>query len=61
MAMERIWLSNVECTGTEYKLIHCNNTFNTMDGCTNAESPIVQCTAGILHIVYLVFDGETEN
>jgi len=43
----RIWLSNVECTGSERELANCTATFNETTSCTHAQDAGVRCIQGI--------------
>ena len=42
----RIWLSNVECAGSERKLMDCTVTTDDTELCTHASDAGVRCQAG---------------
>ena len=43
----RIWLENVQCTGSERALTNCTASFNITDSCTHSQDAAVQCTTGM--------------
>lgn len=42
----QIWLSNVQCTGSERVLTNCTAIFNATDSCTHNQDVAVQCATG---------------
>ena len=42
-----IWLSNVECTGSEHQLIDCPTSSGSAESCTHAQDAGVRCLAGM--------------
>ncbi len=45
--MGRIWLSNVQCTGTETSILNCTSIFNQTNSCTHAQDAGVSCLLGM--------------
>ena len=43
----RIWLDNVQCTGSERTLMNCTASFNETNTCTHAQDAGVSCLLGI--------------
>ena len=43
----RIWLDNVQCTGSDRVLINCTASSNGVNSCTHAQDAGVRCPAGI--------------
>ena len=41
-----IWLSNVQCTGSEGTLLNCTFNFNQSNSCTHAQDAGVSCLLG---------------
>ena len=41
--MGRIWLDNVQCTGSEREMLHCVANFSGINSCTHAEDAGVRC------------------
>ena len=46
----RIWLDNVQCTGSERALINCTAESNGVNSCTHAQDAGVRCQSG--NIIY---------
>ena len=42
----RIWLSNVQCTGSERRLSNCTTIFNGTGSCSHAQDAGVRCQPG---------------
>ncbi len=42
----RIWLDNVQCTGSERALMHCIANSSGVNSCTHAQDAGVQCQSG---------------
>ena len=42
----RIWLDNVECTGSERRLTNCLFNSSGVDSCTHAQDAGVRCLTG---------------
>ena len=42
----RIWLSNVQCTGSERALINCTVSSTGVNSCTHAQDAGVRCQSG---------------
>ena len=45
-----IWLTNVECTGTERALIHCNATSSGANSCLHSQDVGVRCSSGMKNV-----------
>ena len=45
----RIWLTNVQCTGSEIKLSNCTASSNETNSCTHAQDAGVRCPLGIIN------------
>ena len=43
----RIWLDNVQCTGSERALMNCTASSNGVNSCTHAQDAGVRCPTGI--------------
>ena len=41
-----IWLSDVQCNGTEKILTDCAATLNATESCTHSQDVAIQCTTG---------------
>ena len=48
--MGRIWLDNVQCTGTERELTSCISNSSGVNDCTHAQDAGVKCEAGKIRI-----------
>ena len=46
----RIWLDNVECTGSERTLMDCTASSSGINSCTHAQDAGVRCPIGNLQI-----------
>ena len=44
----RIWLDNVQCTGSERILMNCTASNNGVNNCTHTQDAGVRCPSGIL-------------
>ena len=42
----RIWLNNVQCTGSERGLMNCTASSNGINNCTHAQDAGVMCPTG---------------
>ena len=42
----RIWLANVQCTGSEIELVNCTANFTSIASCTHAQDAGVRCPSG---------------
>ena len=42
----RIWLDNVECTGSERVLMNCNASSSGINSCTHTHDAGVRCQSG---------------
>ena len=45
----RIWLDNVECTGSERTLIDCTASSSGVNSCTHAQDAGVRCQPGMIN------------
>ena len=43
---ERIWMDNVQCTGSERELVNCLATSSENISCTHAQDAGMRCSAG---------------
>ena len=64
----RIWLNNVQCTGSERQLRNCTVSSNGINSCTHMQDAGLRCLSGICFILYnllnefpLSFIGCTES
>ena len=48
----RIWLDNVQCTGSERMLMNCIASSNGINNCTHAQDAGVMCPTGIYKFYY---------
>ena len=48
----RIWLNDVQCTGSVRVLMNCTASNNGVNNCTHAQDAGVRCPSGILMIVW---------
>ena len=46
----RVWLTNVQCTGSERALINCIANSSGINSCTHAQDAGVQCQSGIMKL-----------
>ena len=46
-----IWLTNVQCNGTERRLADCAITLNATEMCTHSQDVAIQCITGTKTIV----------
>ena len=42
----RIWLNNVQCTGSERALMNCATNSSGVDSCTHAQDAGIRCREG---------------
>lgn len=50
----RIWLSNLQCSGSERTLMECEGFFNGSNVCTHTEDAAIRCQSGINYISLLI-------
>ena len=43
----RIWLDNVQCTGSERELLNCTAIFNATNTCAHSQDAGVRCQSGM--------------
>ena len=46
----RIWLDNVQCTGSERALMNCTASPNGVNSCTHSQDAGVRCPTGRLRL-----------
>ena len=47
----RIWLDNVQCTGSQRALMDCAASSSGNDSCTHAQDAGVRCQSGVLQCI----------
>ena len=47
----RIWLDNVQCTGSERQLRNCTTSSNGINSCTHGQDAGVRCSQGEIRTI----------
>ena len=50
---ESIWLENVQCTGSESRLVSCRSNSSGLNSCTHAQDAGVRCEPGMVITIFL--------
>ena len=52
----RIWLDNVQCTGSERTLTNCTASSSGNNSCTHEQDVGVRCQSGTLFVMHILLD-----